>query len=155
MFNLDDVTGYVEKVIPAGKYEVEVIKSTLDVWGTGRQVIKLQCKIVDTIPSGQDIDLDEFEDPIGQMVYPNVNIPYGKDEPKYKSSSDGFISKLAKDYINNFSVEIPEDKTDMKEFAENFTDMVGGVIVKYEPSDRNDPESDPRAVADKSCALTN
>jgi hypothetical protein len=156
MIDLNDVVDYKEKIIPAGKYEVEVVKSVLGVWGTGRPKIDLTCRIIDTIPSGMEIDYDEYADPIDQMVFPTVNLPVDNDNPAFKKeSSEGFIKKLLKDYIKNFNVEIPEDPSDpdyFKEFAANFEEMVGGVVVKYEPSDRNNPGSDPRPVADRACA---
>ena len=146
--DLTTIADFREKLIPEGNYQVVVKKATVGVTATTqRPKVSLQLKIVDTIPAGEDLTgiEDDFEYPLEKMLFTDVLMPLAGDK-------GDFMKKLLSGWVRNFGV-IPTDPNDLKALAKEFLGTEGGVIVVYEPSDRSDKESDPKAVVKRSTKL--
>ena len=150
--DLTTIGDFKEKLIPEGNYQVVVTKATAGVTSVSqRPKVSLHVRIVDTIPAGEDLSgiEDDFEYPLETMLFPDILMPLAG-EPKKTSN---FMTKMLRDWIVNFGV-IPTDPNDLKALAKEFIGAEGGITVIYEPSDRNDKTSDPKAVAKRSIALS-
>ena len=149
--DLTTIADFKEKLIPEGNYQVVVKKATVGVTSvTERPKIDLQLKIVDNIPAGEDLSgyEDDFEYPLEKLVFGSIMFPLTSDKPQ----SSSFMMKMLRDWVLHFGIT-PSDPNDLKAFAKEFIGTEGGIIVAYEPSDRNDPDSDPKANVKRSCAL--
>ena len=83
--NVEDVKNYEEMLIPEGKYLGEVIDGTDGETQKNRGKIDLRVKLLDTIPSGEDLDLDSFLDPIDSLVFPHIYLPMDGDVARTKN----------------------------------------------------------------------
>ena len=136
--NVDEIKDYKDTLKAPGKYQVEVVKAKEGVTRQGgpgsRPKIDLTLKVLDTIPAGEDIDEDEYENPLDQMVFASIYFPREDDKKNTKNLMMGNL----RDYLNNFEVE-PEDPNSLG--AEDFMGCIGGVEIKHQKRDKNDPNS--------------
>ena len=147
-FNVDigSIKDYKEMLIPEGKYLVEIIDGKDDETQKNRGRLALRAKIIDTIPAGEDIDLDSFLDPIDSLIFPNIYLPMDGDVPLTKN----FMTKTLQGYLIHFEVEA---STPGVLTAKDFIGCSGGIVVKYQKIDKDDPESDVRLDFKGACAI--
>lgn len=147
-FNLDiaSIKDYEEMLIPAGKYLVEILEGKDEETQKGRGKLGLRAKIIDTIPAGEDIDLDAFLDPIDSLIFPNIYLPMEGDVSRTKN----MMTKILQGYLVHFEVEAgtPGVLT-----AKDFIGCSGGIVVKHERMDKDDPSSDLRVNIKSACAI--
>lgn len=149
--DLTTLADYKEKLIPEGNYQVRIKKATLGIATTSnRPKIDMHAVILDTVPAGEDLEGlgDDFEYPLEKMVFPSIYFPKAGDKP----NSANFMMKILANYVKHFGIVV-DDPNDLKAFAKAFVGAEGGVIVKYEPSERDNPKSDPRVVVKSSISL--
>lgn len=142
--NVEDLKNYKEMLVPAGKYLVEVIKGQDKKAASGRDMMNLTLKILDTIPPGEETDTENFLDPIDSIQFKLLMAPMEGD----KIGTVNMFNKNVSDYLNNFDVEAADPE---KLVAADFVGTSGGITIKYEKLDKDEPDSDLRAVVDKSC----
>ncbi len=76
--NIQETKNYVDPIVPAGLYQVEVLKAEDKKTQAGDDYINLALKIVDTIPSGQPFEGDDrYIDAVGEetIVYKSLYFP--------------------------------------------------------------------------------
>ena len=150
--NVNDIKDYRDILPAPGKYEAEIIKAKEGVTRQGgpgsRGKIDLRFKILDTYPAGQseDIDTDEYENPIDSIQFATIYMVADHDK---KNTVNMFNGRL-RDWLNHFNVE-PEDENSLA--AEDFEGCIGGVIIKHEKRDKNDPNSPMIARIEQSCQI--
>lgn len=131
MANISDTMEYVEKLVPVGNYEVTVLETETGMSGKGTPFIKLHVQLTDTIPAGQDIDYDEYEEPFGKVFFPAIYMPMDGDK-------SGFKKKILRDYIENFSIDLDGvdgsgdlgDPDYLNNLADAFVGAIGGITLK-------------------------
>lgn len=149
--DLTTLGDYKEKLIPVGNYHVRITKSTLGIAvKTNRPKIDMHAIILDTVPAGEDLSgiEDDFEFPIEKMVFPSIYFPKLGDKPY----SANIMMKILANYVKHFNIQV-DDPNNLKAFAKAFVGAEGGVIVKYEPSERDDKDSDPRVTVKSSTSI--
>ncbi len=144
--NVNDAKNYRDTLMAPGRYQVEVIKGKDGFTMKDRGKLDLTIKILDTIPPGEEIDEDEFENPIDSTKFVSIYLPAEGDA---KNTVNMFNGKL-RDYLINFEVE-PEDENSLT--AKDFEGCVGGIVVKHKKRDKNDPNSPMQADIDRSCPI--
>ncbi len=142
--NISDVKDYEEKLIPAGKYLVEILKGTDGETSKGRGKIDLRAKVLDTIPSGEEIDTDKYLDPIDGNVFPAIFLPQDNDI----NSTKNMMTKGLSNWVKFFDL-VPADDEILT--GKDFEGLVGGIVVKHELAFKDDPDSDLRAVVKGAC----
>ena len=146
--DLTTITDYEDMLIPEGKYQAVVTKAKAGSTQKGRPKVDLTLKIEDTVPAGEELDLDEYEDPIEKSVFATIYFPV----PDDKKTTINMFKGLIRDWMNFFEVTA-DDPNDLKALASNFENTIGGILIKYEKMDRDDPESGNRAVVKKAVKL--
>lgn len=142
--NINDIKDYEEKLIPAGKYLVEVLSGKDGQTMKDRGKIDLRLKILDSIPSGEEFDLDSYLDPIDSSIFAPIYLPMDGD----KANTKNMMTKTLSNYLNFFDVEASEDGVLT---GEDFVGCSGGIIVKHERAFKDDPDSDMRATVKGAC----
>ena len=144
--NIEDVKNYEELLIPEGKYVVEILDGKDEETQKHRGKLGLRAKILDTIPAGEDLDLDAFLDPIDSLVFPNIYLPMDGDVARTKN----MMTKILQGYLVHFEVEA---STAGVLTAKDFIGCSGGILVKHERRDKDDPQSDLRLNIKSACAV--
>lgn len=144
--NVSDVKDYKDLLPAPGKYQGEIIKATEGMTQKDRPKIDLRLKVLDTIPAGEEIDEDEFENPLESVQFATIYL--AKDDDPQRTA--GFMTSQLRDWLNFFEVE-PEIENELS--ASDFMGMVGGFVIKHEKRDRNDPNSPIVARVDRPCEL--
>lgn len=144
--DVQDVKDYRDLLPAPGKYQAEIIKATEGMTSKDRPKIDLRLKILDTIPAGEEIDEDEYENPLESIQFATIYL-VKDDDPKRTQS---FMTSMLRDWLVNFEIE-PEVEGELS--ASDFVSTVGGCIIKHEKRDRNDPNSSIVSRVDKSCVL--
>lgn len=144
--NVADVKDYVEMLIPEGKYVVECLSAKEGMTLKDRGKIDLRLKILDTIPSGEDIDLESFLDPIDSSVFGAIYFVKDGDIPRTKN----MMIKTLQSYLKHFEVESAVDGVLT---GDDFVGCNGGIVIKYEKDDKDDPKSSIRAKVKSACAI--
>lgn len=147
-FNLDidKIKDYEEMLIPEGKYLVEILDGKDEETQKHRGKLGLRAKILDTIPAGEDLDLDSYLDPIDSLVFPNIYLPMDGDVTRTKN----MMTKILQGYLVHFEVE---SSTPGVLTAKDFIGCSGGIVVKHEKMDKDDPKSDLRVNIKGACAV--
>lgn len=140
--DVDTMKDYQDMLYPEGKFLVEVIKAKEGVTKNGRNKLDLSLKILDTVPSGEPIDTDNFLDPIDQVIFSTIYLANDNDP---KRSAD-FMNKLLRDYLKAFDIQAANPG---QLAAEDFEGTTGGILIKHERAYKDDPESEMRAVVKK------
>lgn len=143
--NIDDIKNYEEKLIPAGKYLVEVLSGKDGTTLKERGKMDLRVKILDSIPGGEDFDLEAFLDPIDSQLFISIYLPMEGDKP----NTINMMTKGLSNFLKFFDVEASEKGVLT---AEDFVGCSGGVVVKHERAFKDDPDSDMRATIKGACA---
>jgi len=146
-FNLDvsEIKNYEEMLIPEGKYLVEVLSGKDGTTMKDRGKMDLRVKILDTIPAGEDLDLDSYLDPIDSQLFIPIYLPMDGD----KVSTKNMMTKILSNFLNFFDVEASEAGVLT---AEDFVGCSGGIVVKHARAFKDDPDSDMKAVVKGACA---
>lgn len=144
--SVDDLKDYKDILPAPGKYQVEITKGKDGFTQKGRGKIDLNFKVLDTIPAGEEIDEEQYENPIDSTKFATIYLPTDGDAKNTQNMFNGRI----RDWLNNFEVEAsdPNELT-----GKDFVDCVGGVIIKHEKRDKNDPNSPMQARIENSCPL--
>jgi len=144
--NVEDVVNYKELLVAPGRYQAEIIKATEGMTQKDRPKFDLRLKILDTIPAGEEIDEDEFENPIDSIQFASIYLAKDDDPQRTK----GFMTSILKDWLMMYDVQA----ADAGELSgSDFEGCVGGIIIKHEKRDRNDADSPLVARADKPCDI--
>ncbi len=134
------VREHKERLIPTGDYEVKFVKVEEKIAQSGRDWFSLTCEFLDTIPSGQNIDQEDYVDPIKekQKLFKGVFFPMDGDKANTKSM---FLSDMKK--LLEYSECIPADDDNLE--PSDLINLYCGVKVAHKPINKDDPNSDLRA----------
>lgn len=149
MFAIDvnEIKSYEEILTAPGDYQVEILKAKAGKTQKGRAKIDLTFKYLDTIPAGEEIDDENFENPLDTNGFTTIYLP---DEELDTKRGANFMKANLRDWLINFNVE-PEDPNGLD--AKDFIDCVGGIKIKHKKRDRNDDSSPVQAEVDRSVPL--
>lgn len=136
--DVQDVKDYKDLLAAPGDYQVEIIKASEGMTSKDRPKIDLRLKVLDTLPAGEEIDEDEFENPLESVQFATIYLLKDDDPQRTR----GFMLSQLRDWLNHFDVE-PEVDGELS--ASDFVGMVGGVKIKHERSQRGDNSSPMRA----------
>lgn len=144
--NVEDQKDYKDILPAAGRYQAEITKAKEGKTEKGRGKIDLTLKILDTIPAGEEIDEDNFENPIDGIQFATIYMIVDEDK---KSTKNMFNGRL-RDWLTNFNV-VAEDPDGLS--ASDFENLVGGVTIKHQKRDKKDPNSPLQARIENSCPI--
>lgn len=135
--NIEETKNYVDPIIPAGNYQVEVLKAEDKKTMNGDSYINLALKIVDTIPSGQPFDEDDsYIDAVAEesIVYKSIYDPAGSSEKWMRDNA----TRCVQSYLLNFEIDPLNDD---ELVAADFENTVGGIKISNVHKDRKDTSS--------------
>ena len=135
--NVEEVKNWKDILIQAGNYQVEVLKAEDKVTQYDDDYIAITFKIVDTIPSGLEIDTDNYIDAVEEQSLISTNIYFPKEaDEQWKRAK---ANKTLQGYLANFEIDPLNDDEIV---AEDFKDTVGGIYIKHGPKDWKDKNGD-------------
>jgi len=147
--DIEEVVAYEDLIIPAGKYQAEILKAKFGTTMKGKPKFDLTVKIIDTIPPGEEIDTASFDDPIDKNQFAAIYLPNEDSDTK---AGLNFKKSLLRDWLKYFDVDTEEAG---KLNDTDFEGCIGGIQIVHEKMDKSDPESPMRAVVKKACAMEN
>ena len=138
--NVNAVRNHVERLIPAGDYEVKFVKVEEKVAQSGREWFNITCEFQDTIPSGLVIDEEVAVDPVAskQKMFKGVFFPMDGDKPGTISMFNSSLKSLLLYSECNPASEEELNPSDL-------INLYCGVKIAHKPINKDDPDSDKRA----------
>lgn len=138
--NVNAVRNHVERLIPAGDYEVKFVKVESKIAQTGREWFNITCEFQDTIPSGLVIDEDIAVDPLAskQKLFKGVFFPMEGDKKNTVSMFEGQLKSLL-----NYSECEPASEDAIE--PSDLMNLYCGIKVAHKPINKDDPSGDKRA----------
>ena len=146
MFAIDvnEVKNYEEILTAPGDYQVEIIKAKEGKTQKGRAKIDLTYTYLDTFPAGEEINEDDFENPLDATGFTTIYLP----DPELDTKRGGnFMTMNLRDWLNNFNV-VPAEEGKLG--AEDFVGLVGGIKIVHKKRDKNDADSPVQAEVGRS-----
>lgn len=137
---------FKELLFPKGAYEGKIVEAEEKTYNSGRQGFELKIEIQDTIPAGQEINEEDYANPLGKKLTARVFFPQSGD----KKTTEGMFLKKIRDLMSSTGVE-PESEEELS--ADEFLGYSVGVIMKHELVNKDDKNGDSRAVLDGFTAL--
>jgi len=139
--NVRAAQDYKELLFPKGAYEGKIVEAEEKLFNSGRSGFVLKIEIQDTIPPGQEIDEEEYANPLGKKLIQRVFWPM----PDDNKNTEGMMLKKIRDLMASSGVE-PESEDELD--ATEFLNYSVGVIMKHELVNKEDKNGDSRAVLD-------
>lgn len=138
--NVNAVRNHVERLIPAGDYEVKFTKVEAKVAQSGRDWFNITCEFQDTIPSGLVIDEEIAIDPVAskQKLFKGVFFEMDGDKANTVSMFNSTLKSLLL-----YSECNPASDDELE--PSDFINLYCGVKVAHKPINKDDPDSDKRA----------
>lgn len=138
--NVNEVRNHVERLIPAGDYEVKFVKVEEKLAQSGREWFNITCEFQDTIPSGIEIDEEIAIDPVAskQKLFKGVFFPMEGDKP-------GTVSMMNSGLKSLLMYSECEPASDDAIEPSDLINLYCGVKVAHKPINKDDPDGDKRA----------
>lgn len=144
--NVQEVKDFKEKLYPKGPYEAKIVKVEEKTAGSGRDFFALQVEILETIPAQQNIDEEEFLNPLGKQMFTNIMMPVDGDKPGTVSMFMKNISNLLKH--GNIT---PQNEDELA--GDDLLNQYVGVVIGHSKINKDNPKSDLRAEITGFCAM--
>lgn len=141
------VKDFKEKLYPKGPYEGQIVAVEEKTASSGREFFALQVKILETIPAEQEIDEEEFLNPLGKTVFYNVMTPmHDTDKP-------GTISMFQKNLSNMLKFGNIDPAVEGELSGDDLLNQYVGVIMSHNKINKDNPKSDLRAELTGFCPM--